>query len=145
MEHAENGSHHREATKSEDTAANEPHTLDESARNIGLHRVFAYIPTKEHETAEQARKRAQRERMRRQREEEKSQGYCQVNLPKVPVHLAEQVKAAVDDVLKGKPSATDKQPQQPYLRGDAMHQEMAIIVGAAILGAVIGFCAALLL
>lgn len=148
MEQAEKEGKQNEGLTGEQKAANDPETLDEAARKIGLRRVSAYIPTNERETAEQARKREQRERMRRQRAEANSQGFRQINIPKVPVELVDRVHAAVDEILQGKarPPQTPPQASPPQLPSGVPRNQVAVIVAvAALLGLTIGLCAAVLI
>lgn len=148
MEQADKEGKREKEPTGEPKAANDPETLDEAARSIGLRRVSAYIPTNERETAEQARKREQRERMRRQRAEATSQGFRQINIPKVPVELVDRVHAAVDEILQGKPRPSQtlhqaSPPQRPS--GVPRNQMIVIVAAAAMLGLSIGVWVALLL
>lgn len=150
MEQAEKDGERDRVSAGEPKAANDPGALDEAARGIGLRRISAFVPTNERETAEQARKREQRERMRRQRAEAISQGFRQINIPKVPVELVERVQAAVDEVLQGKarppqdpPQTSPPQPTPPPT-GVPRNKVTLIVAVAALLGLSIGMCAAFL-
>lgn len=138
----------RELDKSEadkPQAANDSETLDDAARGIGLRRVSAYVPSNERETTEQVRRREQRERMRRQRADASSQGFRQVNIPKVPVELVERVRAAVDEVLQGKAIAPQELPSQCSGATGVPRSQVIWLTGTATLaGFVIGMSVALI-
>ncbi|MGQ0699367.1 MAG: hypothetical protein ACT4PZ_14115 [Panacagrimonas sp.] len=151
MEQAEKDGERDRVPGGEPRAANDPGALDQAARGIGLRRISAYVPTTERETAEQTRKREHRERMRRQRAEAISQGFRQINIPKVPVELIERVHTAVDEVLQGKarspqdpPQASPPQPPPPPT-GVSRKQVTALVAVAALLGLSIGLCVAFLI
>lgn len=146
MEQADKHEDEAEERTDGSPAANDGQTLDEAARGIGLRRVSAYIPSNERESAEQSRKRSQRERMRRQRAEETAQGFRQVNIPKVPVELVERVQAAANDVIQGKtrPPVETPKPASSLVSTPGTSSTL-VIVGAALLGLAVGLCVALLL